>query len=54
MEKLKVGTFVVVKMKVVTIIEDIKGFHYKAQLLDAKPYDPSIEIKADDIEDVIN
>ena len=53
MEKLKVGTFVVVKMKVVTIIEDIKGFHYKAQLLDAKPYDGSVEVKEDDIEEVV-
>ena len=53
MEKLKIGTFITVKMKVVMILEDVKGFHYKAQLLDAKPYDGSVEVKEDDIEEVV-
>lgn len=53
MEKLKVNTFITVKMKVTSITEDAKGFHYRAQLLDAKNYDPSVEIKEDDIEDIV-
>jgi hypothetical protein len=53
MEKIKIGTFIIVKMKVVSIIEDVKGFHYKSQLLDAKPYDVPFEVNEYDIEEVV-
>jgi len=49
MEKLKVGDMLSVKMKIISITEDVKGFHYRAQPLDKKPYDPSIEIDENDI-----